>query len=239
MVTNTASATCPLITTPLLTLTQNCPTNPVNPGGLLTYSGTVSNAGNITLTNVVVLNNLSGATPLLTNATLAPGAATNFNGNYPVPTNCSTMSISTSTGRSICGVAVTNTVSTTCPILTAPAIEVTQTCPITSVLPGGILTYSGTVSNAGNITLTNIVVVNNRPANNTVIFTAASLAPGVTTNFTGSYEVPINCCVVWSTVTASGRDTCTGAAVTDMDTATCTVLIMPQIVVTKVCPTAV
>ena len=142
MVTNTASATCPLITTPLLTLTQNCPTNPVNPGGLLTYSGTVSNAGNITLTNVVVLNNLSGATPLLTNATLAPGAATNFNGNYPVPTNCSTMSISTSTGRSICGVAVTNTVSTTCPILTAPAIEVTQTCPITSVLPGGILTYS-------------------------------------------------------------------------------------------------
>ena len=55
---------------------------------------------------------------------------------------------------------------------------------------GGILTYSGTVSNAGNITLTNIVVVNNQPAANTVIFTAASLAPGATANFTGSYQVP-------------------------------------------------
>src|SRR5208282_5189614 len=233
-VTNTVSTTCPITTTPLLTLTQNCPTNPVSPGGILTYSATVTNAGNITLTNVVVLNNLSGATPVFTAATLAPGAGANFTGSYVAPTNCSTTSISTATGRSICGVAVTNTVSTTCPILTAPAIEVTQTCPITSVLPGGILTYSGIVSNAGNITLTNIVVVDNRPASNTVIFTVATLAPGATANFTGSYQVPSDCCVVWSTVQASGQG-CAGVMVTDTFTATCTVLTLPSIAVTKVC----
>ncbi|MGD0746028.1 MAG: hypothetical protein ABSA45_12820, partial [Verrucomicrobiota bacterium] len=164
-----------------------------------------------------------------------PGAGANFTGSYVAPTNCSSTSISTATGRSICGVAVTNTVSVTCPITTTPAIVVTQTCPITSVLPGSILTYSGTVSNAGNITLTNIVVVDNRPADNTVIFTVATLAPGATTNFTGSYQVPINCCVVWSTVQASGQG-CAGVTVTDTFTATCTVLTMPQIVVTKVCP---
>jgi len=121
-------------------------------------------------------------------------------------------------------------------LVAAPAIAVTQICPATTVLQGGILTYSGTVSNVGNIMLTNIVVVNNRPAANTVIFTAASLAPGAAANFSGSYEVPINCCVVWSTATASGQDTCVGATVTDTDTTTCTVLTAPSIVVTKVCP---
>jgi uncharacterized repeat protein (TIGR01451 family) len=111
-VTNTT--TCPVATTPLLALTQNCPANPVGPGGLLTYNGTVSNAGNITLTNVAVVNNLSGATPVFTAATLAPGAAANFTGSYVAPTNATTTSTSTATGRSICGVAVTSTVSTTC-----------------------------------------------------------------------------------------------------------------------------
>src|SRR6185295_443326 len=99
------------------------------------------------------------------------------------------------------------------------------------------LTYSGSVSNAGNITLTNITVVNNRPAANTVVFTVATLAPGASANFTGSYQVPLNCCVVSSTVGATGRDTCTGATMADTFTATCTVRTVPRIVVTKVCPT--
>jgi len=53
MVTNTASATCALITSPRIVVTEACPVTPAVPGGLLTYSGTVSNAGNILLTNVV------------------------------------------------------------------------------------------------------------------------------------------------------------------------------------------
>jgi uncharacterized repeat protein (TIGR01451 family) len=234
-VTNTASTTCPITTAPGIIVTKVCPTQPVVPGQLLTFSGSVSNNGNVTLTNIVVVNNQPVAnTMIFTVSSLAPGAVTNFTGSYAAPTNCSVADTLIATGRSICGVAVTNTVSATCPILTAPAIEVTQTCPIISVLPGGILTYSGTVSNAGNITLTNVIVMNNRPANNTVIFTAVSLAPGATTNFTGSYQVPVDCCVVWSTVQASGQG-CAGVTVTDTDTATCTVLTLPQIVVTKVC----
>ena len=95
-------------------------------------------------------------------------------------------------------------------ILTTPAITVTQACPTTPVVQGGILTYTGTVGNSGDITLTNVIVVNNWPAPNTVIFTAQSLAPGQITNFTGSYVVPQNCCVAWSTVEASGQG-CAGA----------------------------
>ena len=233
-VTSAASSTCPIGTTPLLVVTQVCPVNPAIPGGLLTYSGTVSNAGDVTLTNVVVLNNLSGATPVFTAAALAPGAVSNFTGSYLAPANCSSTSTLTATGRSTCGFAATSTTSATCPILTAPAITVSQSCPTIGVLQGGLLTYSGTVSNAGNITLTNIVVVNNWPYKGVVIFTAVSLAPGAAANFTGSYQVPANCCQAWLTLVASGQG-CAGATVTDTDSGTCTVLTLPQIVVTKVC----
>ncbi|MHB8736383.1 MAG: DUF7507 domain-containing protein, partial [Terriglobales bacterium] len=234
LVSNSASATCTLITAPSILVTQACPVSPAVPGGLLTYNGTVSNTGNSTLTNVVVLNNLSGATPVFTAATLAPGAVANFTGSYLAPINCASTSTSTATGRSICGVAVTSTVSATCPVQTSPAIVVTQTCPSTSVLPGGILNYSGTVFNAGNITLTNLVVLDNRPAADTVVFTQATLAPGATANFTGSYQVPTNCCVISSTIRARGQG-CDGATVSDTATRTCTVLTSPKIVVTKVC----
>lgn len=97
-----------------------------------------------------------------------------------------------------------------------------------------ILTYSGVVSNAGNVTLSNIIVLNNWPAAHTVVFTTPLLAPGAATNFTGSYVVPANCCVAWSTVVATGQD-CYGATVTHTDTGTCIVLTSPRIVLTKVC----
>jgi hypothetical protein len=233
-VTNSASTTCSIVTAPAIAVIQICPVTPAVPGSLLTYSGTVSNTGNITLTNVIVLNNLSGSTPVFGPAILPPGVGGPFTGSYLAPASCFSTSTSTATGRSICGVAVTNAMSATCPILTAPAITVSQTCPTNPVAPGGILTYSGTVSNAGNILLTNIIVMDNRPVTNTVIFTLPALAPGAATNFTGSYQVPLNCCEVWSTVDASGQG-CAGVTVTDTATRVCAVLTSPQLVVTKVC----
>ena len=235
----TASATCPLITAPRILVTQACPAGPGSPGGVITYSGTVMNGGNITLTNVVVTNNRGGTAPVFTIATLAPGATVGFTGSYAVPTDagCSISSTVTADANDTCtGAKVTADASSTCPLLTNPRITVTQTCPQNLASPGGILTYSGIVSNAGDITLTNIVVVNNRPATNTIIFTVAKLAPGAQATFSGSYQVPLNCCVSSSTVGATGSDTCTGLAVRDTFTATCTVLTVPNIVVTKLCP---
>jgi len=137
----------------------------------------VSNAGNVTITNVVILNNQSGATPIFTAATMAPGAVSSFTGSYLAPTNCSSTSTSTATGGSICGVAVTSAVTVTCPIGTTPLLALTQNCPANPVSPGGLLTYSGTVSNAGNITITNVVVLNSL-SGTTPVFTAATMGPG-------------------------------------------------------------
>ena len=236
LVSNSASATCALATTPSIAVTQACPVSSVIPGGLLTYTGTVRNSGNSTLTNVVVLNNLSGATPVFTAATLAPGAAADFTGSYVAPTNCSTTSISTATGRSICGVAVTDTVSSTCPITTTPQIALTTVCPPTPLSPGGSASYSGTVRNTGNITLTNVVVVSDRPAANTTVFTAATLAPGASANFTGAYTVPANVCSLTTTFSGTGKDICTTTSVTNSVSTTCTVGTAPGIAVTLACP---
>jgi type VI secretion system secreted protein VgrG len=159
----------------------------VSPGGLLTYSGAISNAGNIMLTSVVVVNNLSGATPVFTAATLPPGAVADFTGSYLAPTNCSSTSTSTATGESICGVAVTNTASATCPIITTPGITVTESCPPGPVSAGSSVDFSGLVSNSGNITLTNVLVASGQPVSNTLVLGPITLAPGASAPFTGSY----------------------------------------------------
>ncbi len=235
-VSNVASATCPLGSTPSIVVTQLCPANPATPGSVLTYTGSVSNSGNITVTNVVVLNNQTGSTPLLTVATLAPGATTNFTGSYLAPTNCSSTSTSTATARSVCGVLVANSATTTCPILTTPQIVVTANCPGTPVLSGGSVTYSGTVQNAGNITLTNVLVVSDRPSPNTTVFTVNTLAPGASANFTGTYSVPANSCSISTTFKGTARDICTLNAVTNSTTTICPVLTTPAISVSLVCP---
>ena len=78
---------------------------------------------------------------------MVPGAVSNFTGSYLAPTNCSSTSVSTATGRDQCtGISVTNIASPTCPITTAPAIAVTAVCPITPGIPGGLITYSGAVA---------------------------------------------------------------------------------------------
>jgi len=232
-----ATATCPLTTAAAIAITQACPVTPGVPGGPVLYTGTVKNTGNITLTNVVIVNDKSGIVPIFTTNELKPGMVAAFSGSYAGPTNCSSTSTSIVTGQSACGVAVTASASTTCLIITAPAIQVTVACPAAPVPQGGILTFSGTVSNPGNITLTNVIVVNNWPVHGVVVKTLASLAPGEVQPFTGSFVVPANCCVAWNTVVATGQD-CSGATVSDSDSGTCPVLTQGIIVVTKTCTTS-
>ena len=60
------------------------------------------------------------------------------------------------------GVPVSDTASATCSIVTTSGISVTEVCPITAGISGGLSSFSGVVSNSGNITLSNVVVVSDR-----------------------------------------------------------------------------
>jgi len=123
-----------------VTIGQLCPGTPAVPGGTLTFTGTITNTGNILLTNVIVMNGTVGSTPLLGPITLSPGATAFFSGSYIAPTNCSSTSVSTVTATSLCGVGVANSASSTCPILTTPALNVTEACPTNLPAPGAVLT---------------------------------------------------------------------------------------------------
>jgi uncharacterized repeat protein (TIGR01451 family) len=238
LVTNTASATCPLATNPRLIVTQNCPAGPVSPGGLLTYSGSISNLGNVTLTNIVVTNDRSGASPVFIVAALLPGRSTNFTGSYTVPAgpDCSVTSTVTARGNDYCtGSAVNDTDTVTCAVTGAPLIAVTLNCPASPVVPGNSITFSGTVSNPGNVTLANVTVVNLQASPSTVL-NLASLAPGASANFTATFSSPANACSVSSTVTARGSNSCSGAVVTDSESATCVLQTTPALVVRQNCP---
>src|SRR5205085_8414997 len=90
-------------------------------------------------------------TVVFTRATLAPHELVTFTGSYTAPETCSSTSTLTANGTSLCGVNVTSSATTTCPIITTPAIALTLICPVTPVSPGGVVTYTGTVRNSGNI----------------------------------------------------------------------------------------
>src|SRR5439155_9102418 len=162
-VTTTCSQTCSNIVAPAISVTKVCPPNPVQPGGLLVFSGIVSNAGNITLTNVVVFNDQpSNNTPSFGPVTLPPGQFASFTNSYRVPADsCGPYTDTVSAyGTTVCGLIVSNSDTKICASTNSPSIVVSKSCPPGPIQPGQTLTITGTVTNTGNITLTNVTVTN-------------------------------------------------------------------------------
>jgi uncharacterized repeat protein (TIGR01451 family) len=222
-VTATATAVCPLLTLPGIALVQTCPPSPLPMGSVFNYSGFVTNTGNIVLTNVFVFGPEGTSTVLLGPIELAPMEVEFYSGSYTVPFDVCSVSV-TARGQDTCGGApTTNLVS--CPVATTPALDITQNCPVLPVVQGGLLTYSGTVINSGNITLNNIVVTNTLSGNSPLI-TIAALAPGASANYTGSYLAPLTDLSTTSTSTARGLSLC-GAPIANTVTSTCVIVSLP------------
>ncbi|HEY5912850.1 MAG TPA: hypothetical protein VJA21_19840 [Verrucomicrobiae bacterium] len=241
-VTASTTTTCPLATAPKVGIGRACPATATAPGGALVFTGSVTNLGNVTLTNVTVVVDRPAANTLVFGpATLAPNQVADFTGSFTVPTNLNACTITYNLsvrGQDKCtSTAVTATTSASCAVLTYPGIVVTKFCPAIAVPPGGTLVYTGRVVNIGNITLNNVVVQNSLcDSSNKVVFMASSLLPGQTTNFTGSYTVPGDCCTVTDTLLAQGTDACTGSNLTDTATSMCPVQFAPRLKITKQCP---
>src|SRR5262249_48553356 len=133
------------------------------------------------------------------------------------------LDVLTATANDKCfGHAVTNTATANCAGTKIGRASWREKWPATPVQPGQPLIFSGTVSNAGNITLTNVLVRHNKPVSNTPVFGPVSLPPGQVTNFTGSSFVPLDSCGPYLDVlTATANDKCFGHAVTNTATANC------------------
>lgn len=166
-------------------------------GDQLNYSFTVVNAGNVTLTDVSVVDPRTGFSQ--TGLTLAPGTVQNFSANY-VLTQGDLDSNGDGDGY-IDDTATADSAQT-------PAVSDTESVPIvqrtglafnksfTGVTGGNgnaladaagdVVNFSFTLTNPGNVTLTDVSIVDALTGTN---LTGLSVAPGATQVYTGSYTL--------------------------------------------------
>ncbi|MBD0726361.1 hypothetical protein B6A10_14370 [Flavobacterium sp. L1I52] len=174
-------------------------------GDVITYTFTVTNTGNTTLTNVVVTDPMTGLVISGGSiASLAPGATNStIIGTYIITqadidagkvSNQATVTAKDPFGNVITdlsGTSVTTDDSTETPVTQNPSIALVKTASVSGL--GGLgdtVTYTFAVTNTGNTTLTNVVITDPLPdlvINGSPI---ASLAPGATSlAITGTYSI--------------------------------------------------
>ncbi|MCK9564751.1 MAG: hypothetical protein M0Q43_01725 [Methanothrix sp.] len=188
-VTATATATVTLTYTASMSVTKVPSRTAAAVGDKVTYTYTVSNTGNVTLSGLTLSDNKVGAIkPAKT--TLASGETTTGTATYtvletdlPGPlTNIVTVSATDSQKQPVTGQA-TATVTLT---YTA-SMSVTKVPSSTTAAVGDKVTYTYTVSNTGNVTLSGLTLSDNKVG--TITPAKTTLASGETTTGTGTYTV--------------------------------------------------
>jgi uncharacterized repeat protein (TIGR01451 family) len=213
------------------------------PGDVISYTFTVINTGNVTLTGVTVTD------PLLTVVggpiTLASGAtdSTTFTGTYALTQADidagGVVNTATGTGTPPTGPPVTGDGGHTTPIPLTPGIAVVKAGTLDLggdgvATVGDVISYTFTVTNTGNLTLTGVTVTDPLL---TVVGGPITLAPGATdsTTFTGTYaltQADIEAGSRVNTATATGTPP-SGPPVTGDDTHTTPVPQAPAFELTK------
>ena len=214
----------------------------VKAGDTVTYVIRVRNTGNVNLTQVALTDQLkNGANTSLTltsgptfnagsdagsDGILSPNETWSYDATYDLTQSDVNSASLTNTAagefKPPYGANVTDDGSVTTPLQAAPSIALVKTADVTNVSdPAAIgeeITYSFTVTNTGNVTLTDITLTDPKvsiPPNLTI----ASLAPGESDNvtFKASYilkQEDLDARKVTNTATVTGK-TPAGGSVTD------------------------
>ncbi len=204
-------------------------------GDVITYSFTVSNEGNVPLTNVTVTDPLVGISISGGPIDLAVGASDNstFTASYTITqddinaggvTNQATATGTDTNGDPVTDLSDDNSVleddATVTELTQSPAIAIVKTASVGGDGEvGDVITYSFTVSNEGNVPLTNVTVTDPL-VGISISGGPIDLAVGASDNstFTASYTITqddINAGGVTNQATATGTDT-NGDPVTDL-----------------------
>ncbi|MFD0867092.1 hypothetical protein ACFQ06_14925, partial [Tessaracoccus lubricantis] len=152
-------------------------------GDVISYTLTVTNTGNVTLTDVTVTDELLGVEAALCAETLAPGEGCALVFEYTVTQADvdagSVYNLATTTGNPPGETPpVTDEDDETVPGDQFPAIDIVKSADVDSVdAVGDVITYTLTVTNTGNVTLTDVVVTDELLDVENALC-AESLAPG-------------------------------------------------------------
>jgi hypothetical protein len=233
-----AEATCEADVQPAIAVDKIC-TADINADGTgidVLFSGTVSNTGNVALGDVTVVDDRGTADPaddvtVFGPAALAPGESQPYNGGFSASGSSSTDTVVASGTDLVTGTPVQASDTATCAADVLPAIDVTKQCTDAAAFGQAIL-FDGTVTNSGNVTLLDVIVVddNGTPADpsDDVTFNLGDLAPGASANYNGSYTPPL-AGLSTNTVVASASDAVESSPVSSAPaSATCEVPPPPE-----------
>ncbi|MDR6845684.1 gliding motility-associated C-terminal domain-containing protein [Flavobacterium granuli] len=207
-------------------------------GNMVTYTFTVTNTGNTTLTNVIINDALTNSVNLtVTPNTLAPNAVGTATATYTIQqvnvnagqvTNSATVTGTTPTNGTVTdtsGTTITTDDPTVTTLTPSPSIAVVKTGVIGGTGEVGyMITYTFTVTNTGNTTLNNIVINDALTNSVNLAVSPSTLAPNATGTATASYTIQqsdMDAGQVTNSATATGT-TPTGGTVTDISGTTIT-----------------
>ena len=209
-------------------------------GDTISYTFAVTNTGNVTLTNVTVTDPtvaVSGG-PI---ASLAPGVtdSTTFTGTYVLTQadldRGTFTNTATATG-SYNGTPVTDSDDDTQTLVAEPALALVKTAaPTTYNAVGQEITYTFTVTNTGNVTLSGVKIDDARLGVANLGVTPSTLAPGEQGTAHATYTITqgdLDAGSVYNVATATATPP-TGPTVTAMDDETIAALPAPGLALEK------
>jgi uncharacterized repeat protein (TIGR01451 family) len=159
-VTDTASATVTVIS-PALTITKDASPTTVRAGDRITFTITVTNAGDVPLTGVAVTDDRTPACAQ-TFGTLAPRAKQTYTCTAPAPPDDFT-NTATATGEDPLGREVKVTDDAVVDVI-HPAIAIVEDAAPAQVREGDTVTWTITVTNTGDVPLTDVAVTDDQVA---------------------------------------------------------------------------
>ncbi|MET0296459.1 MAG: AraC family transcriptional regulator [Microbacterium sp.] len=244
----TASAQSSQVTTatvaaaPSVTLTKSGTAAGQTAGSIVTYSFTLTNSGNVTLTGAAIADPLVGLSapaygtwPSGTAGLLQPGQSVTATASYALTQADidagSVVNTATATATPPSGASVTQQRTATVPITPSGALAVAKSGAVTagSGGVGSTITWSFAIRNAGNVTLTQIALTDTLAGLSTpsITWPAATgvLGPGQTATATASSTITqaqLDAGTVTNTATATGRTPAGTTATSPPSTATVT-----------------
>jgi uncharacterized repeat protein (TIGR01451 family) len=178
----------PVVLRPHIAISKSPDAQTVLIGQTANFTITVTNDGQVTLTNVVVTDALapgcartSADIPGL--ASMAPGATITYTcGLANVTSSFTNVAVATGTGGGTTVTAQDTAAVTAVAPATHPAIAIVKNPKSQTVTSGGTATFTITVTNTGDVTLTNVAV--NDPLSPNCNKTIGTLAPGASSSYT-------------------------------------------------------
>ncbi len=177
---------------PAISLEKSANVTTIEIGGTITYTYTVTNTGNVTLTNVSVVDTPLGAVTLA-ETTLLPGESTTgtltktvTEADLPGPVTNTAIA----KGTPPVGEDVTDDDDASVAITTSPAISLEKSANVASALVGSAITYTYIIENIGNTTVTIQSLVDDKiPGLSIAGLDKTVLAPGEIATATATYTV--------------------------------------------------